>query len=46
MSMDNLEKAWRVFLYFFIILLFLAPFGFIKVLEIIKYIVTHLHWTP
>jgi len=44
--MRDVENGWRVFVCFFIMLLFLAPFGFIKVLEIIKYIITHLHWIP
>lgn len=46
MLKSNGEPGFSMFVFCFILLLFLAPFGFIKILEIIKYIITHLHWVP
>lgn len=40
------ERGYRCFVWVFFIVCALAPFGALKVCEIIKYIYQHVQWVP
>ena len=40
------DREWRCTVAIALVFIVLAPFGALKVYEIVKYIYQHLHWVP